>query len=68
MIICESWISGPRTTLLDEGDKTEMGKQWHGIRAQLVQRALKEENIRVILRQVAHLQTDISKVMNADFL
>lgn len=59
---------GKDHTLLDEVDKIEMGKQWHGIRAQLVQRVLKEENIGVVLRQVAHLQTDISKVMNAGFL
>lgn len=41
---------------------------WHqGLGDQLGQRALKEEKIRVILRQVAHLQTDISEVMNAGF-
>lgn len=41
---------------------------WHqGLVGQLGQRALKEEKIHVILRQAAHLQIDISKVMNADF-
>lgn len=41
---------------------------WHqGLVDQLIQRALKEENIHIILTQVAHLQIYISKVMNAGF-